>query len=146
MTSAPLSPPDLPVTPPPPSPPGHPRLVRPRDDRVVAGVASGIARHLGLDPVLIRLAFVVLVLAGGSGVLAYLIGWLTIPEEPLDGAPPVASTTADTATLRLVAGGLLVLLGLSWLLGQVLPGVGRVVWPLALIVIGTMIALAGARR
>ncbi len=72
--------------PPPPPPPGDAArrspLRRSNSDRVVAGVAGGVARHFGIDPVIIRLAFVVITLIGaGSGLLLYLIAWLVIPRE-----------------------------------------------------------------
>ncbi len=49
-------------------------LRRSRDDRVIAGVCGGLGRYLGIDPVVVRLAALVLVVAGGTGVLLYLIG------------------------------------------------------------------------
>ncbi len=143
----PASPPHpTPATPPPPDPVIPPRLVRPRGDRVIAGVASGIARHLGLDPALVRIVFVVLTLAGGSGVLAYLIAWLVIPEAPAGSVEPSHHVAPDASTWRMVAGALLVLVGLSWLVDQLLPNFGRIAWPVALVVIGGAIILAGARR
>ena len=54
---------------------------RPTNDRVLAGVCSAIGRALNLDPVLVRVAWVVFTLMGGAGVLAYLIAWLLIPDE-----------------------------------------------------------------
>lgn len=59
---------------------------------MIAGVAGGLGRYLGIDPVIIRIAFVVLAVSGGSGVLLYLIGMIAIPEErpgeiPADAAP-----------------------------------------------------------
>jgi len=57
------------------------RLVRPADDRVVAGVCSGLARYFGLDPLVYRVAFAALVLLGGSGLLLYAAAWLVIPDE-----------------------------------------------------------------
>ena len=48
---------------------------------MLAGVAAGVARGLGIDPVIVRIAFVVLALAGGAGVPLYLAGWLLIPDE-----------------------------------------------------------------
>lgn len=66
---------------PPRTTPSRPRLERLRDDRAVAGVASGLARFFGIDVAWIRIGFVVLALFGGSGILLYLIGWLAIPEE-----------------------------------------------------------------
>ena len=56
-------------------------LCRPKDDRMLAGVAAGIAQYLDVDPTLIRIAFAVLTLFGGAAVLVYLAGWLLIPEE-----------------------------------------------------------------
>ena len=56
-------------------------LVRPADDRMIAGVAAGIARYLGADVTIIRILLVVLAFVGGAGVPIYLAGWLLIPEE-----------------------------------------------------------------
>lgn len=58
----------------------HP-LTRPVNDRMVAGVAAGIARYLGADVTIIRIVLVVLAFVGGAGVPIYLAGWLLIPEE-----------------------------------------------------------------
>lgn len=57
------------------------RLRRPLDDRVIAGVCSGLGRYFALDPTLIRIGWVILVLLGGSGGLAYLLAWLVIPDD-----------------------------------------------------------------
>jgi len=59
------------------------RLMRSRSDRMLAGVAGGLAAHLNMDSTLIRLIFVVLTLAGGPGLLIYLILWLIMPDEPM---------------------------------------------------------------
>jgi phage shock protein PspC (stress-responsive transcriptional regulator) len=48
---------------------------------MVAGVASGLARYLGVDVTIVRIAIAVLTVAGGAGVPLYLAGWLLIPEE-----------------------------------------------------------------
>jgi len=58
------------------------RLYRSRSDRKIAGVCGGMAAYFGIDPVIPRLIWVVFALAAGSGILAYLICWLVIPEEP----------------------------------------------------------------
>jgi phage shock protein PspC (stress-responsive transcriptional regulator) len=70
-------------TPPPAPYPSAPRppLRRSRTDRVLGGVASGFARWLGIDPVVVRVILVVLAVFGGSGLLLYAIGWLFIPAE-----------------------------------------------------------------
>ena len=56
-------------------------LRRPVQDSMVAGVAAGLARYLGVDVMIIRLAFVVLTIFGGAGIPLYLAGLLLIPEE-----------------------------------------------------------------
>jgi phage shock protein PspC (stress-responsive transcriptional regulator) len=66
-------------------PPPVRRLYRLRNDRMVAGVASGLAAHLELDPVWVRLAFVVLAFIGGLGFLLYLVAWVVMPAA--DGLP-----------------------------------------------------------
>ncbi|HEY6278166.1 MAG TPA: PspC domain-containing protein [Streptosporangiaceae bacterium] len=62
--------------------PTQPRpLCRPVSDRMLAGVAAGIARYLDVDVTIVRIAFAVLAVLGGAGVPIYLAGWLLIPEE-----------------------------------------------------------------
>lgn len=60
--------------------PGN-RLTRSTGDKVVSGLAGGLGRYFGIDPLVFRIAFVVLTLAGGSGVLLYLLGWVMIPDD-----------------------------------------------------------------
>jgi phage shock protein PspC (stress-responsive transcriptional regulator) len=57
------------------------RPTRPRHGRMLAGVAAGIGRRYGVDPVLIRVALVVAAIFGGSGVAFYLLGWLFLRQE-----------------------------------------------------------------
>jgi len=64
-----------------PPPAARPPLRRSRTDRKVAGVAGGLGAYLGIDPVILRILFVVLAIFGGSGLLLYLVAWLLIPEE-----------------------------------------------------------------
>ena len=58
-----------------------PRLTRSTSDKVVGGLAGGLGTYFGVDPVVFRIAFVVLTLAGGSGILLYLLGWAVIPDD-----------------------------------------------------------------
>ena len=64
--------------------PERPALRRPFDDRMLAGVAAGLARYFGVDPMLVRIAFVVLTVIGGAGIPLYLAGLLLIPDEGSD--------------------------------------------------------------
>jgi phage shock protein PspC (stress-responsive transcriptional regulator) len=58
-------------------------LERAREGRKIAGVCMGFARHLDIDVTLVRLVWLVLALAsGGLGLIAYVIAWIVIPEEP----------------------------------------------------------------
>ena len=56
-------------------------LSRPVSDRMLAGVAAGLARYLDVDVTIVRIALAVLAVAGGIGVPLYLIGWLLMPED-----------------------------------------------------------------
>jgi PGF-CTERM protein len=56
-------------------------LRRSRDDRKVVGVAGGLGRWAGVDPLVFRILFVVLTIFGGSGILLYALGWLLIPDD-----------------------------------------------------------------
>src|SRR6476619_6888890 len=106
------TPPDT-HTPPPPGPETGPRvgwdevkdlgrLRRVRVDRRVAGVAGGIARHLDIDPILVRVGFVVLTFFGGVGLLLYLALWLLLPEEGSDWATIKLDRRSRTAALLIV--------------------------------------------
>lgn len=57
------------------------RLERARDDKWLGGVAGGLGRHFDVDPNLIRLAFLIAFVAGGSGFVVYLILWIVMPES-----------------------------------------------------------------
>jgi phage shock protein C len=57
------------------------KLERSRSDRVIAGVCGGLGHYLGIDPIIIRIFFILLVLGQGAGVLIYIICWLAIPDE-----------------------------------------------------------------
>jgi phage shock protein PspC (stress-responsive transcriptional regulator) len=59
-------------------------LNRPVEDRMLGGVAAGIARYLSVDVTVVRIIFAVLTFVGGAGIPLYLAGWLLIPEEGAD--------------------------------------------------------------
>jgi phage shock protein C len=120
-------------------------LRRLRDGRIIVGVCTGLGRYLGLDPLLLRLAFVVLTLANGVGLLVYVVAAIVIPpERPGEFAGP--ATPPEAALGRLVVGGVLVAAGAMLLLDQLTPVTGRVLWPLAVVAIGATILLKGVRR
>ena len=84
----PLDPPSWEPPPPPPGPPARPQLRRSRSDKILGGVAGGLADYSGIDALLWRVGFVALALAGGTGVVVYLLLWLLMPAgPPAYGAP-----------------------------------------------------------
>jgi phage shock protein PspC (stress-responsive transcriptional regulator) len=91
------------------------RLLRSHDDRVLWGVAGGLGEHLGFNPTLVRLAFVVLTLFGGAGVLAYLVLAVALPENDGTGEPLDENVWARLGKVALVC--VLVAIGLGAALG-----------------------------
>jgi phage shock protein C len=88
---------------------------RSRSDRIIGGVCAGLAKYFELDPVIVRLLFVVLALAQGAGVLLYFVLLVALPEEQV-GEPasaPAAEAPANGSRQRrgVLAGALLVALG-----------------------------------
>ena len=81
-TPPPLDPPAWQPPPPPPGPPARPQLRRSRTDKVLGGVSGGLAEYSGIDALLWRVGFVALALAGGTGIIVYLLLWLLMPAGP----------------------------------------------------------------
>jgi phage shock protein PspC (stress-responsive transcriptional regulator) len=119
--------------------PLRPPLRRSRDDRILGGVAAGLARHLGVDPLLIRIAFVVVPLA----LVPYLVAWVLLPS---DGA---AGESRDRGRRALVVGAGLVALATLLALNEANPGWldvdGRYVAPVLLGFTGLALVVRGAR-
>jgi phage shock protein C len=67
------------------------RLYLSRTDRKIAGVCGGIAQYLDIDPTLVRLIWVATLFFVGGGLLAYLIAWIVLDEEPLSLPSPVSN-------------------------------------------------------
>ncbi len=107
----------------------RPPLQRPRSGRLLGGVAAGTADHLRLDPLLVRVAFVLLAVTG-AGVVAYALLWLTMPVAP-EGAP--RPERAGPPGRRQIVGLVLLAIGVLTLSSQVASwGRGDVVAPLLL--------------
>ena len=60
------------------------RLYRSRKDRMIAGVCGGLGQYFEMDPVWVRLLFILFFIGLGTGFLAYLIMWIIVPNAPID--------------------------------------------------------------
>ena len=69
-----------------PKKPAYKQLFRSRTNRRIAGVCGGIGEYFGIDPTLVRLLWLLSIFMGGLGIIAYLIAWIIMPEEP-EGKP-----------------------------------------------------------
>jgi phage shock protein PspC (stress-responsive transcriptional regulator) len=72
------------------------RLTRSSTDKKIGGVCGGLAEYFDLDPTLIRVIWVLLVLCGGTGLLAYIILWIVLPLGPVGYAGTSATATPTT--------------------------------------------------
>lgn len=121
------------------------RLRRSRDDKVIAGVCGGLGRYFGVEAIWFRLAFVVLAIGGGSGILIYLISWLVVPPQ---GADEVLTTRegGNGPDGAVIAGVALVGAGLMLLFNTLFPWFDEIMWPLVVIVAGLGLLYTGRRR
>jgi phage shock protein PspC (stress-responsive transcriptional regulator) len=122
------------------------RLVRFPDRGPVAGVAEGLGVYFGLDPVIFRIAFVVLLFAGGGGLLLYAVGWIAMPEasdEEVAAAPAAPPSSVDT---RQWAGYALIAVAVILLVSNPFTTVGFPLWAVALIVVGVLLFQADRNR
>jgi phage shock protein C len=119
-------------------------LRRSREDRVIAGVCGGLGRYLGVDPVLLRIAFVVLTVTGGAGVLLYVLALVVIPDQQEDeDLGPAPEARGD---LWMYLGVGLIALGSVMLVDELLPWFDRVMAPLVLVAVGAGILYRGMAR
>ncbi len=124
------------------------RLYKSNDDKVFEGVCGGIGEYLNIDPVIIRWLWVVLVIFGGIGILAYLIAMLIIPKRPenlIDDAEVDTIITAEIYSNRfwgviMVVAGILLLFGIVGPLAGLFAGLtlflGHILWPFLVIGLG----------
>lgn len=140
------------TVPPPPEPSpgtdgGRRPLRRPTDDRVFFGVASGLGHYLGIDPVAVRVVFVLLAVFGGSGLLLYLIGVIAIPEasegEPIDAGPRAGGGGRSAA---IAIGAALIVVGGMNLVGQLVPGLRDLTGPVLVLTAGVLMIVWSGRR
>jgi len=116
-----------------PAAPATRRLYRRRDGRLVGGVAAGLADHLGVDVLALRIGFVVTIVLGGLGVFLYAAFWAVVPQAPDDIASP-RSLGSRTQLVAFAA------LGVGMLVVAQFIGFGPgLLWPAAAAVTGAAI-------
>jgi len=138
------------------------RLYRSRTDRMIGGVCGGLGEYFGVGPTLLRLAFVLITLAGGAGILVYLILLIILPEKPEalpagEGVPVLTTETTGTGADNavrvrnaMVLGIILILTGFMFLLRNL--GIdlfawlrSDLLWPLLLILAGFLLIARNLR-
>lgn len=139
------------------------RLYRSYTDKMLGGVCGGLGEYFDIDPVIIRVLFVVAVLFGGGGILAYIILWIVIPQKPftIPKANQESKTDSETSgenrndnsfrqyvvekrrmNKNSLAGIILIFLGVLFLLDNFVPRFSfHDFWPLILIGIGFALIL-----
>lgn len=129
------------------------KLYRSRKQKIIAGVAGGLSDYFNIDPVIIRILFVVFSILHGSGILIYIILWIAIPEEPFDVAyninnqsePNNTNTndippTKNSYSPRFITGLILVFIGVAFLLNNLIPSFDfSDIFPYILILIGVLL-------
>ena len=147
------------------------KLYRNRVDRMIGGVAGGLAEYFNIDPTLVRVLFAVSIAFSGVGILAYIILWIVVPEQPLIFQSAESESDAETKgeqsssldkekftyfstneinkatnsarqNKKTFAGAILIILGVLLLLDNLVPRFDfGSYWPLILIAIGVAIIL-----
>lgn len=113
-----------------------PRLYRSSSNRMIGGVCGGLGEYFNIDPTIVRLAWIAFAFMGGSGILAYLIAWVVIPEQ---GSTPGqgSSRRYNHKDTSLFLGTLLIIFGGLFLIRKFVPIFDlNLIWPLFLILFG----------
>jgi phage shock protein C len=97
---------------------GIKKLYKSRTERMIDGVCGGIAEYAGVDPTLVRIATVLLVLAGGAGVVLYIAAMILMPTNPSTLPVEPGDRTQASANNHTFWGVLLVGVGLIWFMGN----------------------------
>jgi len=113
------------------------KLERSRESTVIGGVCGGLGEYFNIDPIIFRIAFVILALGKGIGVIAYIVCWIAIPERPKG---EVADTTPPKSDLiKFLPGIALILIGVMFLFDNLFFWFDfNHLWPLIVIGAGLM--------
>ena len=145
------------------------RLYKSQRNKVIAGVCGGIAEYLDVDPVLIRLIAVLFFFTGGATLIAYIVGMIIMPNQPVQGTgtfdqaqastiPPAPDQDAGSRNFAgsLIIGVIMIVFGLHFLLRNIpffhpyywwFWDMGwKFFWPSILILVGLFVIFRGTRR
>lgn len=133
------------------------KLFRSRENAMLGGVCAGLAEYFDVDPSLIRLATVILLFAGGTGILAYIVAWIIIPQEPLVSKAESTESVSENRKevtespdkSKFIVGIILIALGFLFLMNTLNVWTWFSffrLWPVLLIVIGLVVILKGLER
>ena len=135
------------------------KLYRSRTDSMIAGVCGGLAEYFDIDTSLVRVGAVLFTLAWGSGLLAYVVLWLIVPQKPLESSvaeseaqrgATVGVTEPDKSERDkgvLFVGIILTVLGVLLLMNNYISFAWlsfRRLWPLLIIFVGLIIIMKGS--
>lgn len=125
-------------------------LYRSDQDRIIAGVCRGLGDYFDIDPLLIRIVFIILAISGGLGAILYLAAWLIIPRQKHTAdqnevSPPQEKGSSDMNRnpSGLVFGILIIILGIGLLLHNygLFNFKFSLIWPLILIAVGVRLII-----
>lgn len=121
------------------------KLERSRDSCVIGGVSGGLGEYFNIDPVIFRIAFVILAFAKGVGVLAYIICWIAIPRR---SEGEIADTTPPKSDIvRFLPGIALILIGFVFLFDEFFYWFNlSCLWPLILVAVGGVMIYAAIHK
>jgi phage shock protein PspC (stress-responsive transcriptional regulator) len=145
------------------------RLYRSTTSKVFGGVAGGIAEYFNMDPVIIRVIFVLAAIFGGGGVLIYLVLWIAVPERPYtltmfntgnppdpgpgsENPPPATPENSAEMTTRkytgsMIGGIILIGVGALILATRVIPNLFfSDLWPFVLVVAGIILIVTSMNQ
>jgi phage shock protein C len=137
------------------------KLYRSRKEKMIGGVAGGLAEYFEIDPTLVRIIFIVSLFLGGSGILAYIILWILVPEEPYIMSSTETKEQTENANQnvkddaqyntayqeqrnrrRNVLGAILIIFGVMFLANNLIPRFDfGDYWPLILIILGVVVLI-----
>lgn len=94
------------------------KLYRSRESSVVAGICGGLGEYFNIDPVIIRIIFLVSAI-WGAGILLYIIAWVIVPLRPTEESQEIVEGLDVNKNMKYLPGLLLILVGTSFILGKV---------------------------